>query len=272
MRRVAGDGVELALLDEGEGPAVLLLHGFPDSSYVWRKQVPALVEAGFRVLAPDLRGFGDSDRPEAVEDYRITRSLGDVRILLGGLGIERAHVVGHDYGAGLAWVVAGLAPELVDRLAVLSVGHPSTYRSPSVEQRERFWYQLFFLHEGVAEELLARDDWALMREFSRGDGDQERWHAELSRPGALTAALNWYRANAQPARELSPRPFPKVAARTLGIWSSGDHYLLEEAMLASAAHVTGEWRYERIDGASHWLQLDAPGRVNELLLEFLTDR
>jgi len=107
-----------------------------------------------------------------------------------------------------------------------------------------------------------------MREFSRGDGDQ-RWRDELARPGALTAALNWYRANAQPERELSPRSLPTVAAPTLGIWSSGDHYLLEEAMLASAGHVTGEWRYERIEGASHWLQLDAPERVNELLVEFL---
>jgi pimeloyl-ACP methyl ester carboxylesterase len=268
VRRVAGDGIELAVLDEGDGPAVLLLHGFPDSSYVWRKQVPALVEAGFRVVAPDLRGYGESDRPEGVEDYRITRSLADVLALLDGLGIERTHVVGHDYGAGLAWVIAGLAPERVERLVVLSVGHPNALRQPSIAQRERFWYQLLFLHEDVAEELLTRDDWRLMREFSRGDGDQERWRTDLSRPGALTAALNWYRANAHPARELSPRPFPSVAAPTLGLWSSGDHYLLEEGMLASAEHVTGPWRYERLDGASHWLQLDAPERVNELLVEF----
>ena len=269
MRRVVGDGVELALLDEGEGPAVLLLHGFPDSSYVWRHQLAPLVGAGFRVLAPDLRGFGESDRPEAVEEYAITRSLADLVAVLDGLEIERAHVVGHDYGAGLAWVMAGLAPERVDRLAVLSVGHPNALRHPSVAQREKFWYQLLFLFEGTAEELLTRDDWALLREFSRGDGDQERWLADLSRPGALTAALNWYRANARVERELSPRPFPSVAAPTLGLWSSGDHYLLEEGLLASGEHVTGPWRYERVEGASHWLQLDAPVRVNELLLEFL---
>ena len=269
MRRVVGDGVELALVDEGEGPAVLLLHGFPDSSYLWRKQVPALVEAGFRVLAPDLRGFGESDRPDAVEEYAITRSLADMIAVLDGLGIERAHVIGHDYGAALAWVTAGLAPARVDRLVVLSVGHPNTLRHPSVAQREKFWYQLLFLFEGTAEELLTHDDWKLMREFSRGDGDQERWFADLSRPGALTAALNWYRANGRVESELSSRPLPPIAASTLGLWSSGDNYLLEEGMLDSGEHVTGPWRYERIDGASHWLQLDAPERVNELLLDFL---
>jgi pimeloyl-ACP methyl ester carboxylesterase len=269
MKRVRGDGVELALLDAGEGPAVLLLHGFPDSSHLWRHQVPALVAAGHRVLAPDLRGFGESDRPEGVEEYAIARSVADVVAVLDGLGIERAHVVGHDFGAALAWAVAALAPERVDRLVVLSVGHPNATRQRSIEQREKAWYQLLFLFEGVAEDLLERDDWRLFREFSRGDGDFERHLADLSRPGALTAGLNWYRANLRPERELSPRAFPAVAAPTLAIWSSGDHYLTEEPMLRSVEYVTGPWRYERVEGASHWLQLDAPERVNELLLEFL---
>ena len=270
MKRVRGDGVELALVDEGEGPAVLLLHGFPDSSHLWRHQVPALVEAGFRVLAPDLRGFGESDRPDEVEEYAITRSLADVVAILDGLGVERAHVVGHDYGAALAWVLAGLAPERVDRLAVLSVGHPNTLRHPSVAQREKFWYQLLFLFEGTAEELLTRDDWALLREFS----------ARRRRPGAVVrrpvpagradrgAQLVPGERTCRRASSRS-RPFPAIGAPTLGLWSSGDNYLLEEGMLASGEHVTGSWRYERIEGASHWLQLDAPERVNELLLEFL---
>jgi pimeloyl-ACP methyl ester carboxylesterase len=269
---VAGDGVELAVLDEGQGRPVLLLHGFPDSSAVWRHQAPALVAAGFRVIAPDLRGFGESSRPEGVEEYTIMRSLGDLLALLDALGIERTHVVGHDWGAGLAWVLAALAPERVERLAALSVGHPNAMREPSIEQREKSWYWLLFQFEGVAEELLTRDDWKLFREFSRGDGDQDRWRADLSRPGALTAALNWYRANSAPARELEwNRPFPAVAAPTLGLWSSGDSYLLEEGMLRSAEHVTGPWRYERVEDASHWLQLDAPERVNELLQEFLRE-
>ena len=116
---------------------------------------------------------------------------------------------------------------------------------------------------------MTKDDWKLFRQFLRGDGDVERYVADLSRPGALTAALNWYRASSNPRGELASRPLPAVAVPTLGVWSSGDNYLTEDLMLRSAEHVTGPWRYERIEGASHWLQLDAPDRVNELLLEFL---
>jgi pimeloyl-ACP methyl ester carboxylesterase len=267
LRITTGD-VTLAVRDEGEGLPVLLLHGFPDSSAVWRKQIPALVGSGFRTIAPDLRGFGESDRPEEVDAYRLTEIMRDVVAVLDALEVERAHVVGHDFGAALAWVVAALQPERIDRLVVMSVGHPGTRRT--LEQREKSWYQLLFQFTGVAEELLTRDDWKLMREWVRGDGDVDRYLADLSRPGALTAGLNWYRANLAPERELEQRPpLPAVAAPTLGIWSSGDNYLVESRLVESAEHVTGPWRYERIEGASHWLQLDEPGRTNALLLEFL---
>jgi pimeloyl-ACP methyl ester carboxylesterase len=270
MRRVPGDGVTLAVADEGDGPAVVLLHGFPDSSRLWRNQVPALAEAGFRVIAPDLRGFGESDRPEAVEDYAIRHTVADVVAILDALEIERAHVVGHDWGAAVAWLVAAFVPARVDRLVALSVPHPATLRERTIEQREKAWYQLWFQFPGVAEEVLPRDDWKLMRELLRGAGDIEQYVADLSRPGALTAALNWYRANAAPQRELEQMPpLPSVAAPTLGIWSSDDNYLTEDRMLRSGEHVGGPWRYERIEGASHWMQLDAPDRVTQLLLEFL---
>lgn len=270
MRRVAGDGVTLAVADEGEGPAVVLLHGFPDSSRLWRNQVPVLVGAGFRVVVPDLRGFGESDRPDAVEAYAIRHSVADVVAILDALEIERAHVVGHDWGAAVAWLFTAFLPARVDRLVALSVPHPATLRERTIEQREKAWYQLWFQFPGVAEEVLPRDDWKLMRELLRGAGDIEQYVADLSRPGALTAALNWYRANAAPQRELEQMPpLPPVAAPTLGVWSSGDNYLTEERMLRSGEHVSGPWRYERVEGASHWLQLDAPERVSELLLEFL---
>ena len=270
MRRIAGDGLTLAVLDEGEGTPVLLLHGFPDSSYLWRNQVPALVEAGMRVIAPDLRGFGESDKPTAVEEYAISRSVADLVAVLDALDVEGTHVVGHDWGAAVAWAFAAFVPLRVDKLVAMSVGHPNTFRERSIEQREKSWYQLLFLFTGVAEELLTRDDWKLFRQFSRGDGDLERHLEDLSRPGALTAGLNWYRANVGPQRELELRPpVPSVAAPTLGLWSSGDNYLTEDPMLRSGEHVTGPWRYERIEGASHWLQLDAPEKVNDLLLEFL---
>jgi pimeloyl-ACP methyl ester carboxylesterase len=271
VRRVAGDGVLLAVSDEGDGEPVLLLHGFPDSSRVWRHQVPVLLSAGMRVIAPDLRGFGESDRPTPVEDYGIGRSMADMLALLDALEIERAQVVAHDWGAGVAWVLAAYHPHRVNRLVAMSVGHPNTRDGLSMEQREKAWYPLLFQFEGVAEELLARDDWRLFRAWRRDDGDVDEYIRDLSRPGALTAALNWYRASAHPRHELAPaRAVPPVAAPTLGIWSSGDHYVTEERMLRSADHVTGPWRYERIDGASHWLQLDAPDRVNALLLEFLS--
>jgi pimeloyl-ACP methyl ester carboxylesterase len=271
MERVeTPDGVELAVREDGEGAPVVLLHGFPDSSRVWRRQVPALVEAGFRVVAPDLRGLGESDKPQEVEAYRMTTIAKDVVAILDHFGIERAHVVGHDFGANLAWVVAGLHPERVDRLVVMSVGHPNTQRHRTVEQREKAWYMLWFQFEGLAEEVVPRDDWRLLREWTRGNGDVDRYIADLSRPGAMRAGLNWYRANVPPQRELArPREFPAIAAPTLGLWSTGDDYLLEEPVERSGEHVTGGWRYERVEDASHWLQLDRPDRVNELLLDFL---
>jgi pimeloyl-ACP methyl ester carboxylesterase len=264
------DGISVAVRDNGAGMPVVLLHGFPDSSHVWRHQIPALTEAGFRTIAPDLRGLGESDQPQEVDAYRMTTIAKDVLAVLDHVGIERAHVVGHDFGANLAWVVAGLHPERVDRLVVMSVGHPNTQREPTVEQREKAWYMLWFQFEGLAEEVVPRDDWKLLREWTRGNGDVDRYIADLSRPGALRAGLNWYRANVPPQRELaSPREFPAVAAPTLGLWSTGDDYLLEGPVRQSGEHVTGGWRYERVEDASHWLQLDRPDRANELLLEFL---
>jgi pimeloyl-ACP methyl ester carboxylesterase len=137
MQRIAGDGVNFAVIVEGEGRPVLLLHGFPDSSHVWRHQVPALVAAGMRAVAPDLRGCGESDKPERVEHYAVTRSIADMVAVMDELGIDRAHVVGHDWGAGLAWALAAFVPERVDRLVVLSIGHPNTLLDQTIEQRER---------------------------------------------------------------------------------------------------------------------------------------
>ena len=269
MRRIVGDGVTLAVLDEGEGRPVLLLHGFPDSHRLWRHQMRALTAAGMRAIAPDLRGFGESGRPDSVSDYGVTRSVADTVAVLDALEIERAHVVGHDWGAAVAWALASFVPERVERLVVMSVAHPAVFREPSLEQRQKSWYMLLFQFEDVAEELLERDDWALLRTWLRGNGEVEQYIADLSRPGALTAALNWYRASSHPRRELAPRrELPPVRAPTMGLWSTGDDYLVE-AMPRSADHVAGGFRYERIEDASHWLQLDQPERVNELLLDFL---
>jgi len=267
---MAGDGVQLAVLDEGAGDPVLLLHGFPDSARLWRHQIAALTGAGMRAIAPDLRGFGSSEKPAEVGAYRVGRSVADMVALLDSLGIEKARVVGHDWGAGVAWAMAAFVPERVERLVVMSVGHPALRSSRTIEQRRLSWYMLLFQFEGVAEELLMRDDWKLTREWAATHPDLEERLAALGEPGALTAGLGWYRANMHPARELDPpRAVPPVQAPTLGLWSDGDAFLTEGQMERSREHVAGPWRYERIEGASHWLQLDARERVNRLLLEFL---
>ena len=271
QKKVEINGINLHIIDEGSGPAVLLIHGFPDTSHVWRHQIPALVKAGFRAIAPDVRGFGKSDRPVNTEAYALPALVGDMAGLLAKLGIEKAHVVGHDMGAAMAWVLAAYYPQLVNRLVVLSVGHPVCNRERTMEMREKAWYTLLFQFRGTAEALLMRNNWQIFRDILRNHPETEKWIEDLSAPDALSSALNWYRANLGPERELAdPVPIPKVTVPTLGIWSSGDAYLAEKPMLASADYVTGGWQYERIEGASHWVQLDEPEQVNERIIRFLT--
>ncbi len=263
------NGIGIEFERSGEGPPVVLLHGFPDSGRLWRHQVPALVEAGFSTIVPDLRGYGASDKPTEVAAYSIPVLAGDVVAMLDSLGIERAHVVGHDWGAALAWAVGSLLPERVDHLVALSVGHPSSFASAGYAQREKSWYMLLFQFEGVAEQWLSGDGWKNFREWG-GHPDVDGVIAALEADGSLTPALNYYRANVPPQALVDPPlQLPPVQAPTMGVWSSGDFALTEEQMLGSAQHVAGPWRYERIDGPGHWMQLEAPDAVNELLLDFL---
>src|SRR6201996_214502 len=172
MGRVEVDGVGTEYEVTGEGRPVVLLHGFPDSGRLWRHQVPALAGAGFQVIVPDLRDYGRSGKPEAGEAYSLMMLAGDVRAVLADLGIARAHVVGHDWGAALAWGLASLAPGAGDHLAVLSVGHPATMRR-TLEQREKSWYMLLFQFPGLAERWLTDDNWANFRSWARHpDTDQ----------------------------------------------------------------------------------------------------
>lgn len=266
---VKANGLRFHVESEGEGQPVLLLHGFPDDGAVWRRQVPALTGAGLRTVVPDLRGRGRSERPEDVAAYALSELVADAVGILDVLGIERAHLVGHDWGAALGWAMAALAPERVNQLVVMSVGFPGALR-PDRRALEQAWYRLLFLFP-QAEEVLLRDDAYLLRVLAAGAPDAGRYLELLSEPGALSAGLNWYRANspieALPGTD-TPR-LPPVAAPTLGLYGENDPYLSENAMLASEPFVTGGWRYERIDGAGHWLQLEQPQRVNGLLLDFL---
>lgn len=268
-QRVEVNGLSLFVVDEGAGEPVILLHGFPDSADLWRHQVPALLGGGFRVIAPDLRGFGDSDKPEKIDDYVIFNALADLRALMDALGVERAHVVGHDFGAGIAWLMGSVEPARVNKLAVLSVGHPGAISRPLFKQMQLSWYTFFFQFAGTAEAALAKDDWSLFRAWLASSPDMDRSIEAMSRPGALTAGLSWYRANMRPEIWGTEIPFPEVPVATMGIWSSGDFALTEEQMTDSVQYCSGPWRYERIEGAGHWMQLDKPAEINALLLDFL---
>ena len=263
------NGVGIAFEVTGEGRPVMLLHGFPDSGRLWRHQVPALADAGFRVIVPDLRGYGDSDQPKEVEAYAIPFLAGDVIGILDHLGVEKAHVVGHDWGAALAWAVGSLVADRVDHLVALSVGHPLSFRAAGLAQREKSWYMLLFQFEGIAEQWLSADDWANLRSWALHP-DTDGVIADLERTGSLTPALNYYRANVPPEALVGPPlELPAVQAPTMGVWGSGDFALTEEQMTGSAAYVTGPWRYEKVDGVAHWMQLEAPDKINALLLDFL---
>jgi len=193
----------------------------------------------------------------------------DIVGILDHLGHEKAHVVGHDWGAALAWAIGALAPDRVDHLAVLSVGHPSSFGAAGLAQREKSWYMLLFQFAGVAEQWLSDNDWANFVAWANHP-DLETVKAEQSRPGRLTAGLNWYRANIPPEAFVgAPLELPPVQAPTMGVWSSGDIALTEAQMTGSTAFLTGPWRYERVEGVGHWMQLEAPDVVNRLLLDFL---
>jgi pimeloyl-ACP methyl ester carboxylesterase len=266
---VDSGGVRIHVEVIGDGRPVVLLHGFPDSGALWRFQVPALVDAGFRCIVPDLRGFGSSDVPDGVAEYGILSSVGDVTAILDQLGIEHAHVVGHDFGAALAWTLASFLPDRVDHLVALSVGHPSAFRAAGIEQMSLSWYVFFFQFPDVAEQWLSADGWANFRAWCHHpDADTviARWEAS----GTLTAALSWYRANITPDGWVAPPlGLPHVQAPTMGVWSTGDFALTEQQMTGSAAYVAGPWRYVRIDGPGHWMQLEVPDEVTRLLVDFL---
>jgi pimeloyl-ACP methyl ester carboxylesterase len=268
--RIDVNGIGLEVADSGEGPPVLLVHGWPDTHDLWREQVAVLNAAGFRAIAPDLRGFGGSDKPADVEACGIPQHVGDLMGVLDHLGLDRAHVVGHDWGGAIAAVLAALVPDRVASVTLLSVGHPAAFAAAGLPQREKSWYMLLFQFAGVAETWLSDDDFANMRDWSHHP-HMDEVRARLRDPAALTASLAIYRA-VLPAEVLVAPPvaLPPIPVPTMGIWSSGDMALTEAAMTGTAAHVTGPWRYERIEGVGHWIPLEAPDRLNELLLDFLS--
>jgi pimeloyl-ACP methyl ester carboxylesterase len=276
--RIQVGDVTFNVAEVGSGPPVILLHGWPDSWHLWTAQMEALARNGHRVIAPDLRGFGESDCPEEVEAYSLGRLIGDVTAVMDHFNIERAAVVGHDWGAAVAWLVATFLPERVERLVAVSVGHPKAFVGAGYSQKQLSWYMLWFQFPGVAERGLADNDWELFRSWAHdgaardSDAYMERQIADLSRPGRLSAGFNWYRANISPdtfAGDGRDVVLPNVACPTMGVWSSGDMALGELQMTGSQSYVSGPWRYERIEAVGHWIPVYASERLSSLLVEFL---
>jgi pimeloyl-ACP methyl ester carboxylesterase len=267
--QIETNGVTLDVQVEGDGRPVVLIHGFPDTKRLWSKVTPALVDAGYQVIVPDMRGYGASSKPADVDAYSLPMLAIDIVGILDHLSLERAHVVGHDWGAATAWGVGTFAPDRVDHLVAMSVGHPSAFSSAGMAQREKSWYMLLFQYTGLAEDWLRRDNWANFREWSNHP-DVDAIIAELEANDSLTPGLNYYRATLTPEALTGPGlEFPPIQSPTMGVWSTGDFALLEEQMTGSAKFVANTYRYERVDGAGHWMQWEKPDAVSSLLIDFL---
>jgi pimeloyl-ACP methyl ester carboxylesterase len=267
--KVDSGGVMLDVQVHGKGRPVLLSHGFPDTHRLWSKQLPALLGAGFQVITYDQRGYGASDKPVDVDAYSVVFLAMDVTAILDHLGLQRAHIVGHDWGATTAWATASFAPERVDHLVALSVGHPSAFLTAGVAQREKSWYMLLFQFAPQAEQWLAADGGANFREWTHHP-DFDATFAEVEQNGSLTPALSYYRANVNADALVGPPvELPTIQAPTMGVWGSEDFALLDAQMTGSARYCANGFRFERVDGAGHWLQWEAPEAVNDLLVDFL---
>jgi pimeloyl-ACP methyl ester carboxylesterase len=254
----------------GDGDAVLLLHGFPQTTAAWAGVQQRLAGAGFRVVAPAMRGYSPDARPEAVEAYGIGRLVGDVLAIADAAGLGRFHLVGHDWGGVLAWQLATGRQDRIRTVTSLSTPHPAAiadvaWRSPQLLQSA---YIPFFRLPVVPEQvllagggnLLAR----LLRRSGLDDDHAERYRDAMLEPGALTAALNYYRAASPRLTRTAP-----ASTATLYVWSSGDVALGRAAAEQTAHHVRGPYRFEVLDGVSHWIPEEAPDAVSDLVLEHL---
>jgi epoxide hydrolase 4 len=271
--------VRLHYVEAGEGPLVLLLHGFPQFWYQWRHQIPALVEAGFRVVAPDMRGYNLSDKPPGVKAYRLELLARDVERLILACGERTAVVVGHDWGAIAAWIAAMRYPGRVGRLAILNVPHPARSLDGllSPMQLLRSSYVFFFQIPRLPEEVIRAGDFALLRSVFRSDPvrpgaftaeDIERYIEAIARPGALTATINYYRALLRYPGETRAL-LRRVEAPVIVIWGERDRFLSRRLAEPPRLWVPDLLGVKRLPDASHWVAEDRPLEVNTLLLDFL---
>ena len=276
--------VRLHYAECGEGERlVVLLHGFPECWYSWRHQLKALGRR-FRVVAPDMRGYNLSDKPGAVEDYNVSRLVDDVTGLIRHLGHSEAAVVGHDWGAAVAWAVAQHYPDYVWRLAALQVPPPAVWaKNLSLRQLLRSWYMFFFQLPRVPEWWIRRDDFEGLAKMFRAtsrpgtftDADIEFYKSALKEPGALTAAINYYRANLgrflkrRPGGEISKQE--RIRVPTLFIFGERDMAILPETATGVADYINAPYTELRLARANHWVQQEYPSEINAPLLNFLEE-
>lgn len=276
------NGIRLHVVQAGpkSGVPVILLHGFPEFWYGWRKQIPALVEAGCRVIIPDQRGYNLSDKPKGVKAYNIRELVRDVIGLIDALDYDRVNLIGHDWGAGVAWMLAIWHPERLHRLGILNVPHPAVIRrflQRDLEQLRRSWYIFFFQLPWLPEAGMHADDWRGAVRALRGSGkihtftneDIERYKEAWSQPGAMTAMINWYRAAAR-------YPLPiindmSVKVPTLMMWGMNDA-ALSHRMARPSMDYCDEGNLILFPDATHWVQLDAADEVNHYMIDFLLDK
>ncbi|MGE5697594.1 MAG: alpha/beta fold hydrolase [Candidatus Sericytochromatia bacterium] len=261
-------------IDEGptDGPVVVLLHGFPQLNTSWSAIIDRLTAQGYRCIAPNQRGYSPGARPSRRRDYRVAELVEDVRALLDAVGVARAHLVGHDWGAVVAWGAADTLRDRVATLTALSVPHPAAFTKALVTSRQGLasWYMYFFQLPWVPERLLlgangrgARAVRALVAGGQTREAAQRDVEA-MSEPGRLTAALKWYRALflSDPRNAVG-----KITVPTMYIWSDGDVALTEKPARETANYVTGEYRFEILHG-SHWIPDQQPDKAADLLLEW----
>jgi len=271
------NGVELHTVVAGEGPLVVLLHGFPEFWFSWRHQIPALVAAGYRVAVPDQRGYNLSSKPRGSAAYRVGTLARDVLDLATALGGDRFHLVGHDWGGAVAWHTAQMAGDRLLSLSILNVPHPRRMAASfrTLRQLRKSWYMFFFQLPWLPERAIRAGGFAgLRRMLARDparpgaftDEDVQRYVAALAQEGAVTGAVNWYRAAFRRGLGQTLKG-AVVQVPTQVIWGQGDRYLGEE-LAEPGSSLVPDCRVLRIPDASHWVQVDAPDAVNQALLEF----